>query len=121
MKGGQKLTEASAAAGLGGREIGGITRQPQPLQTIPAELRAPLFELALNDATMVETRDGFVVAQVTEITAPDPAADAAALAQVRSEAEQGLAQDLESQYIAALRGRAGVRINQRLMDQLAAP
>lgn len=121
VKGGQKLTEASAAAGLGGREIGGITRQPQPLQTIPAELRAPLFELALNDATMVETRDGFVVAQVTEITAPDPAADAAALAQVRSEAEQGLAQDLESQYIAALRGRAGVRINQRLMDQLAAP
>lgn len=121
VKGGQKLTKAAAAAGLGAREVGGVTRQPQALQTIPAELRAPLFDLAPNDATMVETRDGFVVAQVTEITAPDPAADAAALARVATETQQSIAQDLEAQYIAALRARAGVRVNQRLLNQLVQP
>jgi peptidyl-prolyl cis-trans isomerase D len=121
VKGGRKLTEAAAEMGLGAREVGGLTRQPQQMQTIPAELRAPLFDLPLNDATMVETRDGFVVAQVTEITAPDPASNAAALAQVKSETEQAIAQDLETQYITALRNRAGVSVNQRLMDQLAQP
>ena len=121
VKGGQSLAEAAIAAGLGAREVGGITRQAQVLETIPAELRAPLFDLPLAEATMVETRDGFVVAQVTEITAPDPAADPAALARVRAEAEQSLGQDLEAQYIAALRGRAGVRINQRLLDTLVQP
>ncbi len=121
VKGGQKLTEAAAAAGLGTREVGGVVRQAQPLETIPPELRAPLFDLPLNDATMVETRDGFVVAQVTEITAPDPAADPVALARVMSETEQSIAQDLETQYVTALRGRAGVRINQRLLDVLAQP
>jgi peptidyl-prolyl cis-trans isomerase D len=122
VKGGKKLTEAAAAVGLGAHEVGGVTRQTQqPLETIPTELRAPLFDLLLNDATMVETRDGFVVAQVTEITAPDPAADPVALARVMTETEQSIAQDLETQYVAALRGRAGVRINQRLLDVLAQP
>ncbi len=121
VKAGQKLTEAAAAARLGAREIGGITRQPQQLQTIPPELRMPLFDLPLGDATMVETRDGFVVAQVTEITAPDPAADAAALARVASETAQSIAQDLETQYIGALRARAGVRVNQRMLELLAQP
>jgi peptidyl-prolyl cis-trans isomerase D len=121
VKGGKPLTEAAAAMGLGAREVGGLTRQPQQLETIPAELRAPLFDLALHDATMIETRDGFVVAQVTEITAPDPAANAAGLNQVKAEAEQSIARDLETQYVTALRNRVGVRINQRLMDQLAQP
>ena len=121
VKGGKTLVEAASAVQLGAREVGGITRQAQPLETIPPELRAPLFDLPLADATMVETRDGFVVAQVIEITAPDPAADAAALARVRAETEQSIAQDLEAQYIAALRAQTGVRINQRLLDVLAQP
>jgi peptidyl-prolyl cis-trans isomerase D len=121
VKGGRMLPAVAAAAGLGAREVGGITRQEQQLQTIPPELRAPLFDLVLNDVTMVETRDGFVVAQVTEITAPDPNADIAALARVSAETEQSIAQDLETQFIAALRARAGVKVNQRLLDQLAQP
>jgi peptidyl-prolyl cis-trans isomerase D len=121
---GTTLAAAAAAAGLTSREVGGIRRDPQPGEAaagVPRELLAPLFELPLNGTTMVRTRDGFAVAQVTEITRPDPAADAEALARLRREASQAIAQDLEVQFLSALREKADVRINPRLVEQLARP
>ena len=88
---------------------------------MPPELLAPLFELKPKEATMVPTRDGFAVAQLLEVTEPDPDADPGALARVRTEAGQAVAADLEAQYVAALRARADVRINPRLMDSLSQP
>ena len=70
---------------------------------------------------MVPTRDGFAVAQLLEVTEPDPDADKAALARLRGQAGRAIAADLEAQFVAALRARADVRINPRLMDSLAQP
>lgn len=121
VKGGKTLAAAAQEAGLGSRQVGAIPRTTQQDSPIPQPLRAPLFETALNDATMVETPDGFTVAQVVEVTPADPDADAAAVAQLRGAVEQSIAQDLEVQYTAALRGRANIRINQRLLDQIGQP
>jgi peptidyl-prolyl cis-trans isomerase D len=55
------------------------------------------------------------------VTEPDPESDPAALARVRDEAGRAIATDLEAQFIAALRARADVRINPRLMDSLSQP
>ena len=124
---GKTLAEAAQEAGLGSREVGAITRAAQGRQdaqgggAVPPELLAPLFELKPKEATMVPTRDGFVVAQLLEVTEPDPDANPDALARVRAEAGQAVAADLEAQYVAALRSRADVRINPRLMDSLAQP
>jgi peptidyl-prolyl cis-trans isomerase D len=122
--GGKTLAEAAREAGLGSREVGGIGRDPRQAGAVPAELIAPLFELKQGEATMVPTRDGgFAVAQVTEITGADPEAPANAdtLAALRREAEQAVAQDLELQFLAALRERADARVNPRLVEQLARP
>ena len=62
-----------------------------------------------------------MVAQLLEVTEPDPGANPDALARLRAEAGQAVAADLEAQYVAALRNRADVRINPRLMDSLAQP
>ncbi len=118
---GKTLAQAAQEAGLGSRSLGGLTRQPQQVGLVPPELVAPLFEAALNGTTMVPVRDGFAVAQVTEITAPDAAADAAAVTAVRRETAQSMAQDIEVQLLQALRDRADVRINRRLLEQLAQP
>ena len=118
---GKTLAEAAAEAGLGSREVGALRRDARQSAGVPPELLAPLFETPLNQATMAETRDGFAVAQVTEITRPDPEADPAALARTREETEQAMAQDLEIQFLAALRERADVRLNPRLVEQLAQP
>ena len=123
---GKTLAEAAREAGLGSREVGAITRAAQGQDApgggaVPPELLAPLFELKPKEATMVPTREGFVVAQLLEVTEPDPGANPDALARLRTEAGQAVAADLEAQYVAALRNRADVRINPRLMDSLAQP
>lgn len=119
--GGRTLVQAAAEAGLPSREVGEIRRDPRAAGAVPPELLAPLFELPLNGATMVPTRDGFAVAQVTRIIPADPEADPAALRAVRSDLEQSIAQDLEVQFLTALRARADIRVNQALLDQLSRP
>ncbi|MDO9708583.1 peptidylprolyl isomerase [Paracraurococcus lichenis] len=120
-KDGKPLAEAAQEAGLGSREIGAVGRNPQQGAAVPQELLAPLFELPVKDATMVRTRDGFAVAQVVEITPGNPEADAAALDRIRRELEQSMAQDLEVQFLTALRARSDVRLNPRMLDALAQP
>jgi peptidyl-prolyl cis-trans isomerase D len=120
-QGGKTLTEAAAEAGLSSREIGAIRREPGQGGAVPPELLAPLFELRQGGTTMVPTRDGFAVAQLTAVTVPEPDADPAGLAVVRREVEQAIAQDLEVQFLSALRARATLTVNQRLMEQLARP
>ncbi len=88
---------------------------------MPPELVSPLFELKLNEATMAPTREGYAVAQVIEITPADPDADPEALKTLKDGAEQAMANDLEAQFLAALRARADVRVNPRMVELLAQP
>lgn len=118
---GKPLAEAAAEAGFGSREVGAIGRTRQQGAPVPPELLTPLFGLKPNEATMVQTPEGFTVAQVLEVTPADPDADPALLGRVRTEVEQAMAQDLEAQFMAALRAKADVRINPRLVDNLAQP
>ena len=120
VKGGKTLAEAAREAGLGVREVGAITRDQRD-GPVPPEILAPLFELKAQEPTMARTRDGFAVAQLLEVTRPDPAADPAALARTKTEGSQAMAGDIETEYVAALRNRADVRINARLLDSLAQP
>lgn len=119
VQGGKTLLEAATEAGLGAREVGAIRRDPRQAAAMPPEILGPLFELPLRQATMVPTRDGFAVAQLTGIVPADPAAEPAALNAVRADLEQSIAQDLELQFLTALRGRAELRVNQTLLDQLS--
>ncbi len=118
--GGRSLAELAAEAGLGSSQITGIRRDADAT-LVPPELVAPLFEAPLNGATMAATRTGFAVGQVTGITRPDPATQAEALSRVRAVTEQTMAQDLEVQFLSALRARADVRVNPRLVEQIAQP
>lgn len=120
VKGGKSLADAARESGFGVREVGAITRDQRD-GAIPPELLAPLFELKANEPTMAQTQDGYAVAQLLEVTRPDPGTDAAALARLKAEVTQAMAGDLETEYVAALRNRADVRINPRLVDNLAQP
>ncbi|MFC7477086.1 peptidyl-prolyl cis-trans isomerase [Dankookia sp. GCM10030260] len=118
---GKPLAEAATAAGLGWREVGAVRRDPQQGAAVPRELLAPLFELKLHETTMAQTRDGFAVAQVQAITPGDPEADAAGLKRLRGEVAQAMAQDIDVQFLGALRARSDVRLNPRMLDVLAQP
>jgi peptidyl-prolyl cis-trans isomerase D len=72
----------------------------------------------VNEVVMVPTRAGFAVAQVLEVVQADPASEPQALDAARRNAQAQAAEDLEAQFVAALRARANPRISQTLLPQV---
>ncbi|MCU0887317.1 MAG: SurA N-terminal domain-containing protein [Rubritepida sp.] len=116
---GQTLAAAAEADNLEPEELGPFPREPGGGNPMPRDLLAPAFELAPAAATMVQRPQSFAVMQLIGATRPDLADQAEALAALRGEAAQAMADDLEAQLQAALRARADVRINPRLLDRVA--
>ncbi|MES2711481.1 MAG: SurA N-terminal domain-containing protein [Pseudomonadota bacterium] len=118
LRAGTPFAEAAAAANATAGRVGPFGREPGRDSPVPAELLAPLFELAAGEATMAATRDGYAVGQVVTITVPDLTAEAEALTRMRTEVQRSIADDLEAQFQTALRTRATVRVNQTLLESL---
>ncbi|MBC9205804.1 SurA N-terminal domain-containing protein [Roseomonas aerophila] len=122
VRGGKTLVDAAREAGLATRRVGPFARQPDAQgdgrNSPPPELLAPLFDTAPNEATMAQAADGFVVGQVVDVLRVNPDADPLALGRVRSEVEQAMLNDLEAQYLEALRRSANVTFNPTLMGQV---
>ncbi len=116
---GQTLAAAAQAAQIPAEELGPFGREAGGANPMPRDLLAPVFELAANASTMIERPQSFAVMQLLSVTPADLAPEAAALATLRWETAQAMAEDFEAQYQAALRARANVRINPRLVDQMA--
>lgn len=119
VRGGQTLAAAAAAAGIEAEQLGPFGREPGGANPMPRDVLAPVFELRNTDATMVQRPQSFAVVQLLSVTRPELTDPAAAIATLRTEAAQTMAEDLEAQYQAALRARADVRINPRLVEQIA--
>jgi len=119
VRGGQTLTLAATAAGLQARPVGPVGREGSP--DVPRELVGPLFQIKQDEATMAETAVGFVVAQLTAVTPADATTDALGFGRMRDQIAQGIAHDLEQEYLAAIRAKAEPTINHQLLDQLAQP
>jgi peptidyl-prolyl cis-trans isomerase D len=118
VNGGQKLADAAAVAGLT------VTRTPlsgreQSAAGVPAELLRPLFDLKPGEPTMVEQPDGFLVAVLAQVEAPDPKSDATDYDQVRTALARSLAQDVDEIFVQTLRERAQPRINQQNLDSVS--
>ncbi len=117
---GTPLADAAAAEGLSATILP-PTRRDAPAPGVPAQLLGPLFQLALHKATMVETADGFVTAELMAIADPTAASDPIGYGQMRDQLARSIASDLEQGLLAALRARAHPRINVAAVQQLAQP
>ncbi|HZH47038.1 MAG TPA: SurA N-terminal domain-containing protein [Roseococcus sp.] len=119
IRAGQTLTAAAEAAGIRAEELGPLGREAGAANPMPRDLLPRLFELRGTDATMVQRPQSFAVIQLRGVTHPDLGDATAAVAALRAEASQTMAEDLETQLQAALRARAEVRVNPRAVEQLA--
>ncbi len=120
VRAGKPLDEAAREADAQPEELGPLPRQPGGGNPLPRDLLGPAFELAApRGATMVQRPGSFAVVQLVSVTPADLAGQGQALADVRRNSAQAVAEDLETQFVAALRARADVRINPRLVDQIA--
>jgi peptidyl-prolyl cis-trans isomerase D len=117
VKAGGSLDDAATVAGVHAERTKPIVRN-QPTDGVPLPIVQPLFGMKLNEGTMIETPDGFLVAKLVGIASPDPATDPVGSAQMKSALDQSIAQDIEMTFAAALRDREKPTVNQTLMESL---
>ncbi len=117
---GRALPEAAAEAGLAVETIGPFGRQPGQGNPMPREFLGPVFNLRQGETTMIPGPTSFAVVRLAGIEAADAAGEAEAMAALRQEGSELVAEDLEAQFAAALRARSDVRINPRLLERLGA-
>jgi peptidyl-prolyl cis-trans isomerase D len=120
VQGGKPFSDAATVAGVMPKLSPLVTRNESNPE-VPAELQRVLFGLKKGEATMVETPDGFVVAQLTEITRPDPAADKTNYDQARAAVTQSVANDMETVFVDAVRQRANPQTNRQAFDSVVQP
>ncbi len=115
VKAGKSLPDA--AGGLTVRHLPPVGRAA-PAAGVPAQLISPLFSLKVGEPTMAETPEGFVVAVLREVQAPDPAADPVGYGQIRDALTRAIANDMENVFATAVRDRANPRVNRPVLEQL---
>ncbi len=119
VNGGMALEDAARRAGWTPRRTPPFTRDGLEPGAPPAQAVRALFALPRGGATMIETSGGFLVASVVEIEPAQPDADPAKLERLRRELSGAIAEDLETQFIQAVRERAGVRIEPSALRLIA--
>ena len=118
VQGLRPLAEAARAMGIEPEELGPFPREASGANPMPRDLLPAAFDIAPNAGTMVEREASFAVIQLREVHRADLSGEAEAVAATRTTAAQRMAEDLEVQFQQALRARADVRINPRLMDRV---
>ena len=120
VQGGKSFSDAATVAGVTPRLSPLVTRD-QPNPEISPELQRVMFGLKKGEATMVETPEGFIVAQLTEIIRPDAGADKAGYDQARSAITKSIDNDMATVFIDAVRRRANPQTNQQAFDSVVQP
>ena len=116
VKGGEHL--AQAAPGLQVHRLPPISRGDENAG-VPVQLIEPLFGLKTGEATMVETADGFVVAELVQVQEPDQNADPVGYGRTRDALTKSFADDVQEVLTRALRTRANPKVNAGQLDSIA--
>jgi peptidyl-prolyl cis-trans isomerase D len=114
---GQSLANAAWGTGLRVTRTLPLQRN-RPQNGVPAELVQKLFTMKQNEATMVETNAGFVVAQLAAVLDPDPKDDSNNLTQTRDGLSRALHDDYLEIYATALRNDAKPTVRTNVIETL---
>lgn len=106
---GATLEEAARRRGWTPRRTPPFRRDGAEAGAPPPQMTQALFALAPREATMIETPSAFLVGSVVAIEAAGD--DRAGRERLAREIAGAIADDLEAQFLEALRTRAGVRID----------
>jgi peptidyl-prolyl cis-trans isomerase D len=117
VQGGKSFSDAATVAGVTPKLSPLVTRN-QGNPAIPADLQRIMFGMKKGEATMVETPEGFMVAQLTEIVKPDAGADKTGYDEARTAVTRSIASDLETVFIDAVRQRAKPQFNKQAFDSV---
>lgn len=115
---GENFETLAAAENLEIATTEGIRRDEiDPTKTPARGLPAQLFQVGLGKFVSTSAENGEVVAELTEIVRANPAEDGEVVGAVRDSLAAGIQDDLLAQFLAALRQKYGVTVNQATMRE----
>ncbi len=118
IRDGESLAAVAESEGLSVTVTEPVTRQQTESAGLASrELSAKLFEIDKGEVATAPAGNGYVVARLTEIQPADVSGDAEAVERLQDSLAGSLQSDLLSGFIETLRGRMGVSINQRVVDE----
>jgi len=117
VNGGQNFDDAAGAAGLPTTMSAPMTRDA-PAAGVSPQLTSVLFTLKPGQATMLQTGNGFTVAELAKIVQPTPAQDPQDYSQVQQAMEKSLQNDDGESFLAGLQARDHVKVDQKLFAQI---
>jgi peptidyl-prolyl cis-trans isomerase D len=117
VQGGKSFSDAATIAGVTPKLSPLVTRN-ETSADVPGNLQRILFGLKKGEATMVETPDGFMVAQLAEIVKPDAGADKTGYDQARTAVTRSISGDIETVFIDAVRQRANPQLNTKAFESV---
>jgi peptidyl-prolyl cis-trans isomerase D len=115
---GQSMNAAAQAAGDAVTQSPPISRDA-PAAGVPQQLVPILFSLRQGQATMLQTKNGFIVAQLATIAQPTPAKEPDMFTKVQQSLAKSLQTDLGESFLAGLQARDKVTVDQKLLAQIA--
>ncbi len=119
VKGGGDLDAEATALGLTVKKSASFTRDKgDPANAVSASFAQTLFTLKLNEAAVGDSKDGPVVAKVTAITPPDPAAHPADVEQTNQQLVSEIRNDLGAEFTEALRQQLKPQVNEDVVSGL---
>jgi peptidyl-prolyl cis-trans isomerase D len=120
VQGGKSFSDAATVAGVTPKLSPLVTRD-EGNPEVPSGLQRVMFGLKKGEATMVETPDGFAVAQLVQIEKPDAATDKTGYGQARGAVSKSISNDMATIFVDALRRRAKPQINQQGYESVVQP
>lgn len=116
VKAGQTLAAAAAAEKLPVKTSPAFTRATHESEAgVPEAIKADVFSLKAGEASMGESREGYVVAVLKEVR-PAPTLADEARSRLDDQLAQSIAGDLLDQFAGALRQRYDVKIERSVID-----
>jgi peptidyl-prolyl cis-trans isomerase D len=116
VKGGKSLAEAAAAFKLDAKVTEPLLRSGT--KTLPDAVVTELFRLQPGGVATGGTDTGYVVAQLKDVIAADPAKDKPGVEAVTREVRNAMGTELLIEYGAVLEDRYTVKVDQRAIDAL---
>lgn len=118
---GELLEEIAAAEGYAVQTLEPLTRFDSDPDALPSpELPAKVFELNKDEVATVTGPDGAVVVRLEEIRPADPSTADSQVATLRAGLAAAMRNDVLEQFVASLRDRYGVEINQGQVENVLA-
>jgi peptidyl-prolyl cis-trans isomerase D len=109
LKSGQSLAQVASAFGATAKTTKPFTREGEA--EVPATAVAQLFRAQLGGVAVAPDNGGVQVARLTKVEAFDPAKGAEVVQANARKLSQSISGDLVDQYIAALNGSLGVKVD----------